>query len=145
MKSAKYVLIVVSVILLGCIALAQRVTSNQPAVVSAVAPVYPAIAASTAILNGDFHVEVELDRTGKVTSTDSSSAPKPLRKVMEEAASRWQFVPDPSGQEKRKVQITFTFRRMPSKASNLDSTPVFYPPYRIEVRDNTEIIVNPSY
>jgi TonB family protein len=144
MNSAKHVLLIVLVISLGCIALAQTNTNNQPAVVSAVAPVYPAIAIA-ANLNGDFYVDVEIDRNGKVTSTDASSAPKILRPVMEEAARRWQFAPDPTNQKKRKVQITFTFRRMPPKTSNFDSTPVYYPPYRIEVRDNTVIINNPSY
>jgi hypothetical protein len=63
---------------------------------------------------------------------------------VEEAADRWEFIPDEKAAPKRRVRITFSFRANP-KASNLDSTTVFYPPYRVEVRNNTEIISTPSH
>jgi TonB family protein len=144
MRTSKYILISVTVVLLGWSAFAQTNSSSQPAVVSAVAPLYPPII-RTAGLSGDYYVDVEINRSGKVISAKALRAPKLMQKVIEEAAGQWQFAPDPNGQKNRKVQLTFSFRRMPLKTSNFEGTPVFYPPYRIEVRDSTEIINNPSY
>jgi len=144
MRKTSYILIAVMIALLGYIAFAQTNSSNQPIVVSAVAPIYPPIIRAAG-LSGDFHVDVEIDKDGKVTSAKASSAPKLMQKVIEDAARQWYFAPDSNGQKKRQAQLTFSFRRMSSKTPNSESTPVFYPPYRIEVRDNIEIINNPSY
>jgi TonB family protein len=144
MRKSKYILITVMIALLAYIAFAQTNPNNQPAVVSAVAPLYPPIIRAAG-LTGDFHVDVEIDRDGKVTSVKAANAPKLMQRVIEEAARQWQFAPDLNGQKKRQAQLTFSFRRMPSKTPNSESTPVFYPPYCIEVRDNIEIINNPSY
>ncbi len=108
--------------------------------VSAVAPLYPP-SAKAIRLQGDFPVDVEINRSGKVTSAKVSKDAKLasfMHKVVEEAAERWQFAPDENAEKKRRVQLTFSFRSIPG-AHYFDSTPVFYPPYRIEVRDNTEI------
>lgn len=135
--------------LLGYIALARTKTQSSPVVVSAVAPFYP-VSARAIALQGDFLVDVEIDRTGKVVSAEfSKGSPnqkyeKIVRKVLEEAASRWQFAPDENAEKRRRVQLTFSFRYTP-KASNLDSTTVFYPPYKIEARDNVEIKSSTSY
>lgn len=119
-------------------------TQNSPVVVSAVAPVYPA-AALALRLKGDFFVDVEIDRDGKVTSSKAvEDTHKLMRKTIETAAERWQFAPDETAEKKRQLRLTFSFRPMP-KASNVDSTTVFYPPYRIEVRNNTEIVTTPSH
>ena len=151
MQRYKYFLasIVATVCLLGYVAFAQTKTQSSPLVVSAVAPFYP-VSARAIALQGDFLVDVEIDRNGKVTSAEfSKDSPnqnykKIVQKVLEEAASRWQFAPDENAEKKRRVQLTFTFRYTP-KASNLDSTTIFYPPYKIEVRDNVEIKSSPSY
>src|SRR2546423_12608924 len=104
MRTAKYILIVATVALLSYIALAQTNTSDQPVVVSAVAPPYP-MAVIAAGLSGDFYVDVEIDRNGKVTSARAPSAPELMRKVIEEAARRWQFAPAPNGQQGRNVRL----------------------------------------
>lgn len=67
-----------------------------------------------------------------------------MRKILEEAADRWQIAPDPTAEEKRRVRLTFTFRN-DTKASGFDSTTVFYPLYKIEVRNNTDIKTSTSY
>ncbi len=134
---------VATICLLGFVVLAQTKTQNPPVVVSAVAPVYAAVIRAVN-LQGDFFVDVEIDRNGKVVSSKAvDEQRKFMRKILEEAADRWQFAPDQTAEEKRRVQLTFTFRAN-SKASNFDSTTVFYPPYKIEVRDNTEILSTPS-
>ena len=108
--------------------------SEPPAVVSAVAPVYPAIAVA-ARASGEVMVEVEIDTEGSVTATNSDGKIKLLSRVAEEAARRWRFAPARSGEKTRKVRLGFLFRLMPEEAASLDSTPIFYPPYRIEVRE----------
>ena len=137
---------VATICLLSYVIFAQTKTQNPPVVVSAVAPIYPPAARAIG-LQGDFLVDVEIDRTGKVVSAErakESKDPRFMREVFKEAAKHWQFAPDENAEKKRRVQITFTLRKMP-KASRYDSTPVFYPPYKIEVRDNLEIVDTPSY
>jgi TonB family protein len=138
MRIAKYILIVATAALLSYVALAQTNTADKPAVVSAVAPTYP-MSIKTRGRSGDSYVDVEIDRNGKVTSADAASAPELFREVIVEAARRWQFAPNPNGQQRRKVRLTFTFRNVPPNTSSFDSTPIFYPPYRIEVRNPIEI------
>ena len=142
MRIAKYILIVATAALLGYVALAQTDSADNPAVVSAVAPPYP-MSIRTSGRSGDFYVDVDIDRNGKVTSADAASAPELIRNVIVEAARRWQFTPDPNGQQRRKVRLTFTFRNVPPNTSDFDSTAIFYPPYRIEVRNPLEIFRSP--
>lgn len=144
MRRAKHILIVATAVLLCSVALAQKNPSDRPVVVSAVAPAYP-MSIRTSGRSGDFYVDVKIDRTGKVTSADAASAPELMRNVIAEAARRWQFAPDPNGQPRRKVRLTFTFRNVPPNTSNFDSTPIFYPPYRIEVRNDIEIMRGPGH
>jgi TonB family protein len=119
-------------------------TQNSPVVVSAVAPVYPA-AALALRLKGDFFVDIEIDRDGKVISSKAvEDTHKLMRKTIESAADRWQFAPNETGEKKRQLRLTFSFRPTP-KVSSVDSTTVFYPPYRIEVRENAEIVDMHSY
>jgi len=125
------------------VGLAQNKPPTFPVVIAAVAPVYTAVARAIR-LQGDFRVDVEIDRNGKVTSSKAiEGTHKLMRKVIEEAADRWQFAPDENAGKKRRVQLTFTLRFVP-KASIFDSTTVFYPPYKIEVRDNTLMLDTPS-
>ncbi len=135
-----------TICLLGYTVLAQTKTQISPVVISAVAPVYPPAARAIG-LQGDFLIDVEIDRTGKVVSAEmskDSKEPKFMREIFKEAATRWQFAPDENANKKRRVQIMFTLRKVPN-ASRYDNTPVFYPPYKIEVRDNSEDLDTPNY
>jgi TonB family protein len=105
--------------------------SETPLVLSAVAPVYPPTA-QTANASGDVIVGVAIDRNGNVTSARIISGRDLLRKTSVEAARRWRF--SARDNEYRQAELTFTFRIVPDKTDAIDRTPVFYPPYRIEVR-----------
>jgi len=132
--------------LLSYVVFAQTKTQTSPVVISAVAPVYPPAARAIG-LQGDFLIDVEIDRTGKVVSAEmskDSKEPKFMREIFKEAATRWQFAPDEKADKKRRVQIAFTIRKVPN-VSRYDNTPVFYPPYKIEVRDNSEDLDTPNY
>ena len=110
---------------------AQGRASEPAVVVSAVAPVYPAIAQS-AHATGDVVVAADINKSGNVASTRVVSGHNLLYKVSVEAARRWKF--SPSSEEHRLAELTFTFRIVPDKTAGMDRTPVFYPPYRVEVR-----------
>jgi TonB family protein len=105
--------------------------SDPAAVVSAVAPVYPAIA-QAASATGDVVVAVEINKSGAVASARAISGHTLLQKVSVEAARRWKF--SASNEEHRRAELTFSFRIVPDKTAAIDRTPVFYPPYRVEVR-----------
>lgn len=115
----------------------------EPAVVvSAVAPVYPAIA-QAAKASGDIVITVEINKSGDVTSARANSGGHTLlHKVSVEAARRWKF--STSSGEHRQAQLTFTYRIVPEKTAGIDRTPVFYPPYRIEVRSE-HLVVTTNY
>jgi len=105
--------------LLSYVVFAQTKLENPPAVVSAVAPVYPAVALALN-LQGDFLVDVEIDRSGKVVSSKAvEGTHKVMRRLIELTAERWRFAPDESAEKRRHAQLTFTFRHMPKVASGL--------------------------
>src|SRR6476620_1882107 len=76
-------------------------------VVSATAPVYPAIAYA-AHQSGDVTVVTEINKSGDVTSARVESGPNLLRGVSVEAARRWKF--SSGSEEHRQATLTFTFR-----------------------------------
>ena len=111
---------------------AQAVASDQPEVVAAVAPIFPAIAAA-AKASGDVIVEVKIDANGTVTSAHAVEGHPLLQKVCEVTARRWRFVAAKDSKSQRVVRLTFTFRVVDEKAPEIDRTPVFLPPYKIEL------------
>jgi len=99
-----------------------------PAVITAIAPHYPAIAIS-AQAGGKVEVEVAIDASGKVTPARGISGPKLLQTISELTAKRWQFavVDDPT---ERKATLTFTFAIAPHSD---DARIAFHPPYEVEL------------
>jgi TonB family protein len=111
---------------------AQIVASDQPEVVAAVAPIFPAIAAA-AKASGDVIVEVKIDQKGTVFSAHAVEGHPLLQKVCEATARRWKFVAAKDSKSARAVRLTFTFRVVDDMAPEIDRTPVFLPPYKIEL------------
>jgi TonB family protein len=111
-------------------------TSQPVEVVSAVAPVYPVIALA-AHGSGDVVVLADINKSGDVTSARVLSGHNLLHKVSVEAARRWKF--STSNEDRRQAELTFTFRIVPDKTAGIDRTPVFYPPYHVEVRNDTVV------
>ena len=111
--------------------------ASQPAeVVSAVAPVYPVIALA-AHGSGDVVVVADINKSGDVTSARALSGHNLLQKGSVEAARRWKF--STSNEDHRQAELTFTFRIVPDKTAGVDRTPVFHPPYHVEVRSETVV------
>ena len=103
-------------------------------VVTAVAPVFPPIVVASNT-SGNVVIEVNIDRAGHVTSTRVIDGHPLLRKIksIEDTASRWRFIPA-SENTPRTVRLTFAFEITPKGTPANELTPVFIPPYKVEVR-----------
>jgi TonB family protein len=122
---------------------AQVKSGEQPEVVAAVAPIFPVIAAA-AKANGEVIVEVTINTKGKVSATYVVEGNRLLRQVCEIAARRWKFAPAHDESDGRKVRLTFSFRVLEKQAPEIETTPVFMPPYRIEVTRDKPVIKTES-
>lgn len=100
------------------------------ALVEAVAPVYPPIAAYTAT-SGDVKVKLMVDRTGSVTTASIVEGNKLLSAAALDAAKRWRFSTSDEGKE---TTIMFSFRILPKGTSESELAVRFRPPLEIEVR-----------
>ncbi len=114
-------------------------SSEQPVVVSAAAPIFPPIAAA-ARATGEVIVEVKINRAGEVTSAKTQGSHPLLQKACEIAAARWKFAPAGEGVGNRSARLTFVFRITDKEMSEAEITPVFMPPYRVEVMRNASVI-----
>jgi len=115
----------------GCVCVSAQ-TSDDVAVVAAVAPVYPAIAPAAHAI-GDVTIDVKIDASGKVTTAHVVHGHPLLRAASEAAARRWKFVAVKESIGERTVQLTFTFLETKANVPDYERTAVFLPPYKVEV------------
>jgi TonB family protein len=115
-------------------------SSQRPVVLQAVAPVYPAVAASARV-SATVMVEVQIDAEGKVTSSRVIDGHKLLDKAAENAARRWVFAAS-KDEVAITARLTFTFILMPEGARADELAPVFVLPYRVEVRRTIPKVVD---
>lgn len=116
--------------------------TEQPAVLSAVAPVYPILAVASNT-SGEIKVEVRVNAAGEVTAARSVDGHPLLRQTAESTARRWRFAPVDSGANARTVTLMFVFRIMPKETAADELTTMFTPPYQVEVRHRPfEPVVN---
>ena len=114
---------------------ANRTPLNEPAVVAAVAPDFPAIARS-AHASGEVVVEVTLSSDGKVETSKSLSGHPLLQKAAENAAKKWKFTL--ADDHTAKVRLTFSFGYVDDgKKSDPELLITFMPPYKVEVMINS--------
>ena len=118
---------------------AQTKAADEPEVIVAVAPLFPAIAAA-AKAKGDVVVEVKINSKGVVTSSTAVAGHPLLRAVCQIASRRWKFVPLTNEFKDRSVRLTFSFHILEKEAPEIETTPVFMPPYRVEVTRTKPII-----
>jgi TonB family protein len=143
MKAAKLVTVVL-VLSVACVYVGSTyarqsgaLIAEQPSVVSAAAPWFPAVAKAAKAF-GDVVVEVEIDTSGAVSSARAVEGHSLLRKVSEDAAGRWKF----AAAEKagaRKARLTFSFRH--AETSEDEGPPQFEPPYKVVVVSVTPCIM----
>jgi len=111
----------------------ESTSTERPAVVSAVAPAYPVVAVASNT-SGTVQVEVKVNTAGEVIFAQSIDGHPLLRQKAENTARRWRFMPVANDARVRLVTLTFVFRIMSKETVVDDLTPVFTPPYQIEVR-----------
>lgn len=107
-------------------------TAEPPSVVAAVSPYFPAIAA-VARASGEVVVEVKIDNAGEVSATKAKSGHPLLRQAAEAAARRWKFAPAAVPADPRTASLTFVFNISEERMAEAASTPVFFPPYKVQV------------
>jgi hypothetical protein len=107
-------------------------SNDQPAVVSAVAPVYPKIFPPT--VDGSVMVEVVIDSKGNVLRARALNGPPLLHSPSMKAAKLWQFAPTSVGTGERKARLIFEYLIVPKGTSESELQPVYKPPYTIEVK-----------
>lgn len=104
-------------------------------VAQAVPPVYPAIARA-ALVRGEVLLEATVDLQGAVVAVNVIKGHKLLNAAAERAASKWKFNPLGHGAQKRKIILSFQFTLITAnKATSDDLGVIFWPPYKVEVRD----------
>jgi Gram-negative bacterial TonB protein C-terminal len=109
--------------------------TEELTVVAAIVPVYGAIA-RTAHVGGEVTVEVVVDSKGKVKSAKPLGGHPLIASTAKEAAKHWLFTPSNASVD-RQATLVFVFQMMPRCAPPADLTPIFYPPYKIQVRAET--------
>lgn len=102
-------------------------------VIEAVAPQYPPIALA-ANAGGEVIVEVVIDSKGAVSTAKVINGHPLLVIRIEKCAQRWRFEPEKGNKAERKVNIAFAFRIMPEDSLSEEMSPIFKPPYKVEVR-----------
>ena len=120
-------------LVIGCstlIAIACSHTRREVAAVSVVAPIYPVLAVATNTFGGA-DVAVTVDEGGSVSSATLQRGNPLFKASVLDAAGRWKF--EPSGGS-HQLTLRFSFRLMAKDSVDADVTPIFMPPYQIEVR-----------
>jgi hypothetical protein len=110
-----------------------RASINKPRVISAVSPVYPVLAA-VANIGGIVEIEVKVSNLGDVSSVQAVQGHSLLRQAAESAARRWRFERSDNTSEVRVLSLIFVFRIMQKDTIPDELTPVFEPPYQLEIR-----------
>jgi TonB family protein len=128
MMSTPKMATIASIVLL--FALSCQRSPRQVATISAVAPIYPAIAAASNTF-GEADVAVTIDKSGRVSSAILQRGNLLFKASVLDAANRWKFEPSGSSHQ---VTLRFSFRLVAKASPDADVTSVFVPPYQIEVR-----------
>jgi TonB family protein len=120
------------------LASSNRAAAGSPTVIAAITPPYPLVALA-AHVGGEVTVEVVVNSKGEVISTKASGH-QLLAEAAERATKQWRFAPVTDSSNPT-ATLTFAFQLMPRCASVTDLTPVFYPPYKVEVRGEKPPII----
>lgn len=113
--------------------------ADQPAVVLAVAPNYPAVARAKRA-EGDVVVEVKIDAKGKVVSAVAVSGHELLRRSSETAAAGWQFAAQ-EGAGQRAARLTFNYSTVYEReGASGEHVVTFLPPYKVAVKFHPPIL-----
>jgi TonB family protein len=134
------------VITLACLLVilfpAQAMTQpfDEPVVLRAVAPAFP-VPSKASFAVGAVIVEVQINASGAVTKAHAIKGHPFLHATTEKAAQRWVFAPAAAEAKVRTVRLTFVFKMMEdARTPDEDVSPIFMPPFKIEVRRRVPVI-----
>jgi hypothetical protein len=111
-------------------------TSEQPKVLTAVAPTFPPILVA-ANISGRSTLEVTVDAKGEVTSTkiiEGHPLLNQMTRLFDETLSKWRFSTTNEQGKRRTANIAFVFTIVPERTPEADLTTVFRLPYEVEIR-----------
>jgi len=111
----------------------------QPAVIRAVAPLFPIPDKNTYAV-GSVVVEIEINAHGSVSKAKAVRGHPLLCAASEKAAQRWLFDSVTPETKVRTARLTFIFKLLENPTAEEDLAPVFSPPYQIEVRRVAPVI-----
>ena len=138
-KSAVIALACLLAILFPAKAMTQQL--DKPDVVRAVAPLFPLIADNSYAL-GSVIVEVQINAAGTVTKAHAIQGHPLLGVASEKAAQRWLFAATTDEAKLRTVRLTFVFTLIENyRTADEDLSPIFMPPFKIEVRRKVPVVV----
>jgi len=109
---------------------------ESPTVIKATAPIFPPVAVAGNISgNVILNVQVRAE-TGEVIGAQIIDGHPLLRqiKALEDTAKRWQFKALQAETNTQSVRLEFLFKIMPKDTQDIDLTPIFISPYKVEVR-----------
>jgi hypothetical protein len=114
----------------------KELLSEQPEVITAVAPTFPAILIG-ANISGKTVIEATVNSRGEVASTqivEGHPLIKQMTKLFDATLKRWRFSTTEEEGKMRKAKIVFVFTIVPERIPEEELTTVFRPPYEVEVR-----------
>ena len=112
---------------------------SEVAVVAAVAPVYPHVAATSRV-SGETVVEVSIERSGRVIGARVLEGHKLLSPISELTARRWRFAAS-EVEAIRTARVQFSFVLLSADAVEDDAGITFLPPSRVELRYKPDTVV----
>lgn len=130
--------VVLSVCVMAAHSAAQ--SCEQPAVVRAVAPVF-SLPAKGPYAVGSVIVEIEVNAAGVVTTARAVQGHPLLYPAAENAAKRWLFASISEDSKVRSLRLKFIFKIMDDETTEADLSPVYTPPFQVEVRQLVPVTV----
>ena len=125
-----------------CLYASLKQLSAAVGVVSAVAPIFPGFAGA-ARAHGTVHVKVDIASDGKVVSAVPVDGSPLFRVAATDAARLWRFAAGGDDDARRSAVLRFDFTLV-SEATEAELTPVFRPPYGVEVKYLLPPEINPN-
>jgi len=134
--------LIIASLMLSFVTKTEAQTVEQPSVMRAVVPVFPHHATEMGPwAMGSVILEAQVNHKGDVIDVHAVSGHPLLYKVSENAIRRWLFAPCSDKSKARSVRLKFIFKLMDEGTAEEDLSPIFTPPYQIEVRRILPLII----
>ncbi|MCC6487563.1 MAG: hypothetical protein IT364_08675 [Candidatus Hydrogenedentes bacterium] len=126
-----------NVLLLSGLLLCEALIAQQESAVrlkKAIVPIYPALAVQARV-SGEVVATLNIDAAGTVRSVSCTEGNRLLCRLLDrETMSGWLFSPAIGSESRRTIAVKLRFQLMPTGTRAQELTPIFFPPYEVEVR-----------